>query len=640
MLFLLLILQIINAKLDRSKIMRELNRSVYAYDGVDATDPARYLRDYLWVKSSTVMILDGVVVVDKHFIHYAATQEKIDKHLAFVTSVAAELPNAVYQFSDDSTGVCHAGDPCLVIAKSHAARDGVMIPNPYFANVDDWRDFRAVLQRAANARPWEHRRKRAFWRGSISPHDDKNHREADCLKNLGSFARLAAAAQTLAAPHEVDVKCLSHAPPLPCALRKDPHFCDGVAGAPPQNYTAAIAAAVRHPEKITAKAPSDQVDYAAYRFLLNLPGSTHGSYSWNLNHLWSLGSVVLQWDMDAVEFYYPALEDGATHVVVDAETLAPTVKALQGDAARAKALRDGAREVHREVTCPECLAGYFGDVLRAIRERSYALASSVHVHEDEEEHFDLHDADDALDDVREDGDDDDRGGGCVWHAQIVRDDFADPKHCDAAGALKPRRPLPQIRAGAFFAGDGALACFPGRAMVAAANDARATRCHLFAHRYSKARESAKDVLTYHAAVLLEWDDGTATVCELAWLHGLGGYGGRCNWLPAAPPGEATELIGAMPAAMQAPWRSELCEVQHSGDVRLAFRTKKHIFAMILNYQMRDAAYHEESRNCQTFAADLYGFAAGKKGIEPDSQVCRVLYKPRPHLFLYDPDQYA
>ena len=94
-LFLLLILQIINAKLDRSKIMRELNRSVYAYDGVNASTE-RYLRDYLWVKSSTVLILDGVVVVDKHFIRYAATQEKIDKHLAFVTSVAAGV--APYRF--------------------------------------------------------------------------------------------------------------------------------------------------------------------------------------------------------------------------------------------------------------------------------------------------------------------------------------------------------------------------------------------------------------------------------------------------------------------------------------------------------------------------------------------------------------
>ena len=39
------------------------------------------------------------------------------------------------------------------------------------------------------------------------------------------------------------------------------------------------------------------------------------------------------------------------------------------------------------------------------------------------------------------------------------------------------------------------------------------------------------------------------------------------------------------------------------------------------------------------AADFYAFAAGKKGIEPYHQVCRVLYKPRPHLFLYDPDLY-
>ena len=53
-----------------------------------------------------------------------------------------------------------------------------------------------------------------------------------------------------------------------------------------------------------------QEDYADYKYLLNLPGSTHGSYSRNLNHLWALGSVVLQWTMDAREFYYPALVAG------------------------------------------------------------------------------------------------------------------------------------------------------------------------------------------------------------------------------------------------------------------------------------------------------------------------------------------
>ena len=40
--------------------------------------------------------------------------------------------------------------------------------------------------------------------------------------------------------------------------------------------------------------------------------------------------------------------------------------------------------------------------------------------------------------------------GTVWHVQIVRDDHVDPKHCDADGNLKPRRPVPQIRATDFF----------------------------------------------------------------------------------------------------------------------------------------------------------------------------------------------
>ena len=48
-------------------------------------------------------------------------------------------------------------------------------------------------------------------------------------------------------------------------------------------------------------------------------------------------------------------------------------------------------------------------------------------------------------------------------------------------------------------------------------------------------------------------------------------------------------------------------------------------------------YQEERRNCQTFAADLFGFLSGRKGVEPYHAVCRVLYKPRPFLFLYDPD---
>ena len=34
---------------------------------------------------------------------------------------------------------------------------------------------------------------------------------------------------------------------------------------------------------------------------------------------------------------------------------------------------------------------------------------------------------------------------------------------------------------------------------------------------------------------------------------------------------------------------------------------------MLNYMARDRRYTEEFRNCQAFAADFFGFVAGKKG---------------------------
>ena len=101
---------------------------------------------------------------------------------------------------------------------------------------------------------------------------------------------------------------------------------------------------------------------------------------------------------------------------------------------------------------------------------------------------------------------------------------------------------------------------------------RAVRAHLFAHRYAKKKESAKDKMLYHAAILLEWDHGApqllpqlahdlsdalpfamvpscidlrdgptisspgehCTVVELATLHGVGGRLGKSNWCEAGP----------------------------------------------------------------------------------------------------------
>ena len=52
----------------------------------------------------------------------------------------------------------------------------------------------------------------------------------------------------------------------------------------------------------------------------------------------------------------------------------------------------------------------------------------------------------------------------------------------------------------------------------------------FAHRYAKAKEGVKDRIVYHSAILVEWSHGKhCTVFELAFLNGVGGWGGRSNW---------------------------------------------------------------------------------------------------------------
>ena len=58
-----------------------------------------------------------------------------------------------------------------------------------------------------------------------------------------------------------------------------------------------------------------------------------------------------------------------------------------------------------------------------------------------------------------------------------------------------------------------------------------TVCRMASRRYARAKgESTKDKLTYHSAILLEWDHGMyTTVAELATLHGVGGRHGKANW---------------------------------------------------------------------------------------------------------------
>ena len=360
------------------------------------------------------------------------------------------------------------------------------------------------------------------------------------------------------------------------------------------------------------------------------------------------------------------------------------------------------------------------------------------------------------------------GGGLVWHAQILADSYsAKAKDCLPDGTtLKPRRPLPQVRAADFFsslvrtddgrqiftgvlngwpaltnlevmsltmltrsrlgaasikrlwnAGDATPPALPthhgrkpitgvratlrappwsqsgwsdsstgfvfwlrrdGRLVygeemvsvsrgVSSAAPLLAARVHFFSHRYAKVTEDVRDRLTYHCGVFIEWSDGQGSVVELAWMGGLGGYGGKSNWYDDRDE-PRTALYSAMPGVLKLPWRSEMAEARlldveardvtafeaylrkHTGatkrfldpaivqsaDVRLSHRTHADVCRYLLNYVEHSTAYVEQSRNCQTFACDLFQLLSGRHGgIEPVTSVLRPFYKPHLEWFLCD-----
>ena len=73
--------------------------------------------------------------------------------------------------------------------------------------------------------------------------------------------------------------------------------------------------------------------------------------------------------------------------------------------------------------------------------------------------------------------------------------------------------------------------------------------------------------------------------------------------------------------------------------RLTHRSRSNIAQYLVNYITRNSTYSEMTRNCQTLAADLCSFLAGKKDIVPYHPINRLEYYNKSHLFLYDSSMY-
>jgi hypothetical protein len=202
-------------------------------------------------------------------------------------------------------------------------------------------------------------------------------------------------------------------------------------------------------------------------------------------------------------------------------------------------------------------------------------------------------------------------------------------------------------------------------------DDRVSHVHMISHRYAVRKESPRDMVTYHSVVLLEWEHGKyCTVVEGAYLNGIGGAKCRSNWYQDKDD-DNNLLSQHVPDEMIGPWRTAAGEIRcydvlqtnldefmaylelHKGNearfvdpqitfshvARLTFRTKRDLAQYLLNYVGRDCSYQELRKNCQTLAADLCAFLAGKRSVDPFHPLVQMEYRNKTYQFLYDSNMY-
>ena len=218
--------------------------------------------------------------------------------------------------------------PTLAIGKREPERPGLLVPNPFFVSPAWWADHSRRALRLADARPWGDRVDRVLFRGSCGP---------------GARARLELLDLAGALEGRLDVGFTGvdgYASIAECVAALRAKHGLGAAAAP--------AAAAAHVA---------QANYSRYKYLLHMPGSATGSYSRNLQYLWTHGAVVLVWNHSATEWYYRHLEDGTHYVSVDARSLGPRLREIDGDPALQAALRRGARDFFERHLASAVLVG-------------------------------------------------------------------------------------------------------------------------------------------------------------------------------------------------------------------------------------------------------------------------------------------
>ncbi|KAJ8602584.1 hypothetical protein CTAYLR_008765 [Chrysophaeum taylorii] len=293
-----------------------------------------------------LLVIDGHLYVHESFLRV----DKSRKFATLVAMVAHRLPNVVWLHDSGARSSARSlnGSLPTTLLSRRVDQKGILVPNPYFGrrSIGTWDKDRSRFEKLRI--PFERRIPKVFWRGSVGS-------KRSCSQGTGNYARLQAVTLTTCREDLFDVRC-QHG----CADGTNTTFDPTCFPRDDDFFDLKNLATTRH--------FVDPADYSKYQFLLNLPGSTSGSYSRNLNHLWAMGSVVLLWHSPYVEWYYAALRHGTTHLSVDKSSILHAIETLQNDRATRDRLIRNALEVDRRLVCGTCILDFVVDVIHLIHD--------------------------------------------------------------------------------------------------------------------------------------------------------------------------------------------------------------------------------------------------------------------------------
>jgi len=337
------------------------------------------INDYEHGRVVPVAIVDGYAVYHDRAMAQTAKASRLQKQLESVLAVLRHanrtVPNVLFLQVLDSIPPApffappmvyrHVppelrarGDiaplvPVLAIAASRSGQtpSAIRVPNMYFG---DMPTVQAKVQRtveSCSTRPFHQRIPQALWRGdSFAGHSTRFHH----ARNQALILQAEASHENLTNIRLVQrpSECLSARLTI---RRWQAH------GLLPNEVADRMVATDCGDDQFVG-----HEDFCEYRYLLNLPGSAAGSYSRNLQSLFATGSTVLHWDNDAVEWYYERLEHNVNYLVVDRDTLLPTIRKLNRNPGWAHSIASAGLDVlHRELA-PGALVDFHEQLFHAL----------------------------------------------------------------------------------------------------------------------------------------------------------------------------------------------------------------------------------------------------------------------------------